>query len=300
MRRRVQVGGALVLSVAVGVAGTDRVCVWDHNRRATFDLTPLMKVATQPNYRITDGDLPCTKEVEEPFTYEFNLCGRVNEGSLPAYCLPLVSDSARSASAVRYVTGHGCYAAGVYDPNQDDAMWSLYDASDATKGVSLKYQSSDEYALCSSNVRPSTTIDVLCKDKSEVVVLSANEPEMCQYHITLESVWGCPRECRVGGNGRLCSNHGHCAWDSVRGAPHCFCNQGYEGVDCSEKAQASGGETTRPTDAQIGLLVPLVLISLGLVVALGFMLRKVRGYRVEALQYAELAGGDDEGIDMTF
>ena len=36
----------------------------------------------------------------------------------------------------------------------------------------------------------------------------------CNYQITIESVFGCPKECPMGGNRHLCSGNGFCGMDS--------------------------------------------------------------------------------------
>lgn len=260
---------------------------------ATFDLRPLMKERGL-TYRITDGDIPCTPEVESAYTYEFKMCADMSASELPAACTaPAVAELVRGSSAVQYLEGEECYPIGRYDPQVDDLMYSLYDASDPSKGVSLKYLGY-ENLRCHGGVVRSLTVDVICADRqgtSTYVVETANEPEVCQYHATMESVWGCPRECPLDAELRLCSAHGHCAFDPVRNKPRCFCNRGWGGESCGRKGKASSRTSGRPTDVQIGLLVPLILISLGLVGTMLYMVKQVMKYRVEAgASYATLAG----------
>jgi len=276
-------------------AAEDRVCVWDGYSVATFDLRPLM-TSGGLTYRITDGDIPCTPEVESAYTYEFKLCADLSQSNLPAVCkTPALADLVNGASAVQYIEGQECHPVGRYDNQVDDLMYSLYDAEDPSKGVSLKYLGYDNLR-CHGGVVRSLTVDVICADRhgtSTYVVETANEPEVCQYHATMESVWGCPRECPLDRNNRLCSTHGHCAFDPVRSKPRCFCNHGWGGDDCGHKVKTSKSSSSsgKPTDVQIGLLVPLILISLGLVGTILYMMRQVMSYRVEAgASYASLAG----------
>jgi hypothetical protein len=73
---------AAVLLVAlcgvVGVVGGQGVCSYDSRMGATFDLQDLVRYGDMPAYSVTDGDIPCTPEVEQNFTYVFNICNQVH------------------------------------------------------------------------------------------------------------------------------------------------------------------------------------------------------------------------------
>jgi hypothetical protein len=44
---------------------------------ATFNLEDLVRHGDMPSYMVTDGDIPCTPEVEQNYTYLFNICNQV-------------------------------------------------------------------------------------------------------------------------------------------------------------------------------------------------------------------------------
>lgn len=72
---------AAVLVALCGVVGVVRgqgVCSYDSRMGATFDLQDLVRYGDMPAYSVTDGDIPCTPEVEQNFTYVFNICNQVH------------------------------------------------------------------------------------------------------------------------------------------------------------------------------------------------------------------------------
>ena len=77
------------------------------------------------------------------------------------------------------------------------------------------------------------------------------------------------QECPVTADG-LCAGHGLCMMevnDETHGTPHCYCNSGYSGSDCSThvKASKSSSSDSGPEGVQIAFLVILLLIFFGLV-----------------------------------
>jgi hypothetical protein len=52
---------------------------------ATFDITDLIKKDVAP-YEITDGDIPCTLNQEQNFSYLFNFCNNVDLTFAPPEC----------------------------------------------------------------------------------------------------------------------------------------------------------------------------------------------------------------------
>ena len=117
--------------------------------------------------------------------------------------------------------------------------------------------------------------------------------------MTMRSYYGCPVQCPVTERG-LCSSHGHCAYDSKLKQPYCYCNWGYSGADCSSfaptaAALAAAGSTVY--SVQVGLLVVLLLIALGLIAVVGFMVMKITKYRQEQAQsYSMLASQSEHGV----
>ena len=82
-----------------------------------------------------------------------------------------------------------CEVIGHYDPLRDDTYFSLLDSNDPSKGVSMKYLYGNK---CPSGNLRTTTIDIECWNVP-YVILSALEPETCQYHMTMRSMYGCPQ-----------------------------------------------------------------------------------------------------------
>lgn len=81
---------SLVLILAAVVlhtvaAGTIACGNWDSNFGATFDIGALQRRGEEMSYQVTDGDIPCTPEVEKNYTYTFNICGSVS-GIIPNAC----------------------------------------------------------------------------------------------------------------------------------------------------------------------------------------------------------------------
>ena len=91
---------------------------------------------------------------------------------------------------------YDCYIIGRYDPAHDDLYYQLLDKNDPSKGISMRYPDGDKCVIDEpdgehdSRLR-SATIDVQCANVA-VNVLSAQEPEECEYHMVVESYHGCP------------------------------------------------------------------------------------------------------------
>ena len=67
------------------LAVVDNPCVWDSLTGATFDITSLIKRSSPP-YEITDGDIPCTLNKEQNYSYLFNFCNNVDLTFAPPEC----------------------------------------------------------------------------------------------------------------------------------------------------------------------------------------------------------------------
>ena len=78
---------------------------------------------------------------------------------------------------------------GQYDPSRDDTYYRLLEETDPSKGVSVVYQFGDK---CPNGNLRSTTIDVMCTN-TKALIVSALEPDTCQYHMVMKSWYGCPQ-----------------------------------------------------------------------------------------------------------
>ena len=187
-----------------------------------------------------------------------NICSEVDPREIPDEC-----DGKGSGGAFQVAQEYNvCYKLG-----GSKANYSLIDADDPTRGLSLTYSGGD---ACGS-VDRTFRVDLVCKDKI------ANLPDrfdefvheytnwVCHYSMELETIWGCPRECEIGLNTRgelaLCSGNGVCAFDSHRGAPGCFCFGDWDGSDCSTVST----KTVKVEDNHMnaGMVFGVVFLKLG-------------------------------------
>lgn len=89
----------------------------------------------------------------------------------------------------------------------------------------------------------------------------------------------CTQECPVTSNG-LCDSHGHCAYDEVNKKPYCYCNTGYSGNSCSTKSSSS--QTTYDGySVQLGLLITLLIVALGLTGGVIYLAFRIGEFRKE-------------------
>ena len=84
---------------------------------------------------------------------------------------------------------NACYILAHYDSSSHILDYSLLDDTDPTKGISISYPSGEPCKT--GGISRSATIDILC-DNVEKVVVSAQEPSHCNYHLTMKSYYGCP------------------------------------------------------------------------------------------------------------
>lgn len=247
---------------------------------------------------IEDGDIPCTPEIEPTYDYVWNFCADVTNASVPGFC------GGKTGAAIQYLDRaveddtdddyEECEVIGHYDPSRDDTYFSLYDESDPSLGVSMKYLYGDK---CPSGNLRSATIDIMCANTFSEIV-EAQEPSECQYHMVMKSYHGCPTECPITKKG-LCNSHGHCAYDTQLKQPYCYCNSGYGGDSCSDKvsSSSSGGSssTTSQYSAEIYLMVFLLIVALVLVGFVGFLAYRVGEFRKEQT-YSNLSMSSSHGM----
>lgn len=289
------IGLVALLTLVPVPAVEDIPGVWD-SPTATFDLRPLTKSSKSDLvYQITDGDIECTVEVEGTYTYAFNFFADVSYYSgLPSTC-------SNVGAAVQYgLSGDMCSNVGRYDPDFDDQIWSLYDTSsdaDPSQGVTLTYLNGD---ACAGGVRRQLSLHVQCANHAYRVV-HAQETSRCHYEITVESWYGCPTACPVTSGG-LCDSHGLCMMEmnaDTHAQPHCYCNKGFTGDDCSKHEKSSGGGNGSPEAVQIALLVILLVIFLGLVGVVIYMTWQVVKYRKETTDtYTAFTPMSESEIEM--
>ena len=164
---------------------------------AYFDLKPLIIPSDSTPYHILDGG---TSEVEAAYSYVWNFCTEIADEYVPQPCKDKGKSSAVAFQYINYAENSDCYVIGNYNPANDDLDFKLLDDQDPTKGVSITYALGEK---CQSNSRMrSATIDVQCANV-ENVILSAQEPLKCEYHMVMQSYHGCPTvsaSCRKEGS----------------------------------------------------------------------------------------------------
>lgn len=254
-----------------------------------LDLQPLtIPDGGKTPYTIKDGDIPCTPETEPTYSYIWNFCAEVPPLSVPSMC-----KADQHGAVFQYVHRDSdgyeeCNVIGHYDASRDDTYYVLLDKQDPTKGISMTYKYGDK---CPAGQLRSATIDLVCANV-EFEALSATEPQVCEYHLLVNSWYGCPTQCPVTSGG-LCSSHGYCKYDTGDHTPHCFCNKGYTGTSCSEKSSDSTYSGYSMT-VEMTMMVLLLLIAFGLVSAIAFMAYKISKFRDQqqnnqsAMSYSEM------------
>jgi len=268
---------------------------YESNMGATFDLTDMIRAPGQPSYVVEDGDLPCTKVVEQNFTYIFNVCGAVAD-SIPEKCLTMSGLSSAGALQVdkrdsSQTDDDFCFVVGSY--SESTTTMALLNADDPTQGLSLTYFGD----RCNHPpAQRKFTIELTCADKLNPVPSHAFENSHCVYTVTIPSIYGCPVECPVT-NRRLCGGNGHCAYDYDNNKAMCFCNHGWSGADCStESSTASSGSSLNYSPALLGLIITLFVIIAVLVVSIVLMIKQLSAYREDIANYQVLKGDEDSTV----
>merc|ERR1712154_340843 len=80
-----------------------------------------------------------------------------------------------------------------------------------------------------------------------------------------------PTECLVD-NDELCSGHGVCDYDWIKGKPKCFCYNGYYGADCRLTEDPNLEVIYQDSDnSYVGALVIVILLLLVILFILGYL-----------------------------
>lgn len=287
----------VLAAIAVRASGKSQpVCTWKSKTGANFDLRTLkLNDQSKSSYNLIDGDIPCTPETEPSYGYAWNFCEPIPSAVLPEPCKLMGKNGVVVQYAKYTETDYYCFILGHFDSKQHELNYNLIDANDPTKGVTVAYPAGDRCTGDANTVLRSATIEVQCANVPAIVV-SAQEPATCQYHLVMKSYYGCPTECPVTGNG-LCDSHGHCAFDKKSKKAYCYCNEGHSGSACSHKG--SGQSSYDGHSVQIGLLVTLLLIALGLTGGVIYLAYEVQEFRKQQISshYSSLPGGDRELVE---
>jgi len=258
-----------IVNHVVGDAGGCGTRLDDYG--ATFDLSPLVLPSPQ-SYSVKD--IYAANSLHN-YTYYFNLCQTVPP--------PFPSCGLVSTPAFQVYTGNaGCFDLG-RTTNATDMTWRPIDRNDATVGIVLVYHNGE--SCKPSGIPRELHVHFICDDTyGELPDLFVAEDSTCHYKLEFKTIFGCPTECPIGPNRKLCSRSGFCGQDWNTNAPKCFCNKGHFGSDCSLESDPAMADTSCG-----GMCVGLVFVMLVLIMlAIGavVMLWKVRKLALKKLKFA--------------
>jgi len=245
---------------------------------ATFDFTPL-SIPFPQSYIVKDI---YAASALHNYTYFFNLCNLVPP--------PVPECGNVNTPAFQVYTGgdQSCFTLG-RTTNATDMTFRPIDWNDATVGILMSYHNGQP---CAPDPRRPTQqisrelhIQIICDDSfSDLPDLFVAEDSPCHYKVDFRTIWGCPRECRVGPNLKLCSGNGFCGQDWITKTPKCFCNQAHFGDDCSLTSNPAMGDTACK-GLCVGLALVVVILAM-LAVGAVVMLWKVRKLALKKLKFA--------------
>lgn len=94
----------------------------------------------------------------------------------------------------------------------------------------------------------------------------------------------------------MCDSHGHCAYDNKAKQAYCYCNEGYGGSACSSKS--TGPTTYDGYSVQLGLLITLLIVAMGLTGGTVYLSYRVAQFRKDQVSahYSSLPGGENEMV----
>jgi len=274
-------------------------CVFTHNK-ATFDLSAL-KTSLKSSYRVRDFD----DGPERNYTYVFNVCGNAAVPEEEDRCVETESGSG-PAPVFQIFNDGRCWRLGKMQTlKAHNLKWALLDQQDPTKGVSMTYLNGDKCSFVreKKNVTREFTIRFKCSDAYGRDPDARVEEDTCAYGIDFETIFGCPTECPFS-NRKLCAGNGMCGMDTDLGAPRCFCNEGFDGNDCSYAG------TAPVPSACSGFCVALVFVVIfmaGLLIAAGFIYYRVWKLQKLNVRFGAMtnslikgsAGDEEESFSLT-
>jgi hypothetical protein len=276
------VGAALVGLASMGLVEAAPQCRTVFSApQATYDLSPLMK--EHEHYFTKDA----FEDAGRPFYYYFNICDDTEEDRLPLppedknLCKAPGEAATAYAAAYQIINGtkdhpYGeCYRLGM----ASDMKWNLLDEADARVGVQLVYENGGLCPVGDGTKKRSFAINFRCIEEGTSLppvssVEEGVEDDFCEYEVTVESIYGCPRECHQTDHSQLCSGHGVCAIDQTIGAARCFCNTGRGGDNC-EGAAEPPPEGSSATSVLMTLVIILLVALLGLAAVLYIKIKRL-------------------------
>ena len=247
--------------------------------QVSYDLNRMSKEGSG-DHEIYGGDIPCTDEKEDNYTYYYNFCRPIN---LPQSHVPACNLLGDVAVLQKSIDGT-CKIAGKVKTQKIE----LIDPNHPADGVKVTYSGGD--SCHTQDKERKTTIYARCSHEGvawrEDLVDEPKGAKSCEYEIKLHSFKACPTECPLGDNSKPCGGGGHCAYDHTSKKARCFCNTGKGGKACTEDIK----EQQTVNGVMMGLLVTVLIFTLLLGGVLGFLIYKIREARGETSSYMKVQG----------
>lgn len=256
--------------------------------KATFDLSNLYLEDKATPYMANDT-YRFAQDLKRPFTYFFNVCGDVAEPDEVELCH--TNFGGKTAAAYQHIPGndqnkgeHECYSLG----RAEAPEWKYIDGDNAAVGVQLKYtQGSACRDAAEEEKERSFIIELACVHEATALpfISTVYENDLCEYKVTMESIYGCPMECHTPSHDKVCAGHGICAMDTGTHQARCFCNAGFDGETCE-------GLTTAVPKPQSSTHILSVLTGFVVVLLIGLLaLAAVLYIKIKALNSGDYAYG---------
>jgi hypothetical protein len=286
---RLALAGALTLlalTFAAAPALADDKCVLK-TTTATFDLNPLSS-SSAPN-TAHDRD-----PVRTEFLYAWAICHGLEPTALPEGEPQELCKDKVGAAAFQIVEKKKEHEAKCMVLGRADSTTLSQITDGSATGVTVKFANGDECG--STKTKASFTVHYICSQFAggDVVVGTVVEKTTCDYHLTVQSVYGCPSECysaaSAAASDDVCTAHGICSVDPVFGAARCYCNSGFRGAHCDSR-------TSTPSSATPPMMAVLVILLLALIGAVALLVHRTRKLTSpQHLDYAQM--GDDGTLPM--
>lgn len=271
------------LLTLLGLASVSSHCSFDGDthKNVSYDVTHLFNPKMDwtwedPSFGDRDGEYVM-------YNYTFNICGNVVQK--PDIC----EDQLPGIKAPAYQwNDQYCFALGdVIDSSivGNKPEMRFYDEDEPALGFVMTYEAdsieSEECGKKGSEMGYRTfSIVFRCASvpfpeggpTDASVSAFIDEVDKCAYEAYSSSLAGCPKECPVV-DGQLCSGNGICGYDEERVSARCFCDDGYDSVDCATP-------TSSPPSGRIaGATFGGILLGASAIFAYGFFMAKRIGTR---------------------
>lgn len=232
---------------------------------ASFDLTPLKRLAGQP---YSTRDTYYNASSPRPFHYLFNVCENIEKPDVPAICDKKSQGDSPAYQLRKKTTAEpegACLKLGTLKSH-----FEMIDGDNSLVGLRLVYEGGDKChghdGIAAKDRK--FEINFWCSGgKSTLPEIGTVTEQDCEYSVDFETIHACPVECHGTQHDALCNGHGLCALDSGSGKARCFCNAGRTGADCEKTMKIPNLTPSSPNGALTAVVVTMlvILIAIGAV-----------------------------------